>query len=59
MPLLQPMNHDGATEIPQAGAFGSLLVQLAGLAFRRAKSEEEDDKDVRQVVHSFLKSLSG
>lgn len=55
MPLPQPMDHDGATEIPKAGSFGSLLVQLARLAFRRAKSEEEDDKDVRQVVHSFLK----
>jgi hypothetical protein len=59
MGSVQPMPRDGGAEIPKAGPFGSLLVQLAGLAFRRAKSEEEDDKDVRHVVHVFHQSFSG
>jgi hypothetical protein len=57
MDSVQPMPVDGGAEIPKAGPFGSLLVQLAGLALRHAKSEE-DDKDVRHVVYVFHQSFS-
>jgi hypothetical protein len=53
------MAHDGGAETTKAGPFASRLVQLAGLAFRRAKSEEEEAKDVRHVDHVFPRSFSG